>query len=79
MALMYNMIKNGQGENIFEFRTNQNGTRTRQATTSAQTHNSVCSDGHKVRVVEPWRQLPNSIKQAESKKAFKRALKQRKK
>jgi hypothetical protein len=29
-----------------------------------------------VRVVEPWNQLPDSIKQAESKEAFKRALKQ---
>jgi hypothetical protein len=46
---------------------------------SALTRNKVCSDGHKVRVVEPWNQLPHSIKQTESKEAFKRALKQRKK
>ncbi len=32
-----------------------------------------------VRVVEPWNQLPDSIKYAESKEAFKRALKLRKK
>ncbi len=32
-----------------------------------------------VRFVEPRNQLPNSIRQAESKEAFKRALKQRKK
>jgi len=61
MALVFKMIKDGQGENIFEFRTNQNGART-AGDNSAWTHNTGRKYSFAVRVIEPWNQLPDSIK-----------------
>jgi hypothetical protein len=64
------MKKDGQGEN------KQNGARTRQATAvhGLTTQQFAWKDNRKysyaVKVVGPWNQLPDSIKQAESKEAF---------
>jgi hypothetical protein len=44
-----------------------------------QTSDDIRKYSFSVRVVKPLNQLPDSIKQAESKEAFKKALKQRKK
>ena len=81
MALVHKMMNNGQGAGMFEFaRNDENGVRTRRA---AATHGLVVqyarTDIRKysfaVRVVEPWNRLPDTLKKAASKEAFKREWK----
>jgi hypothetical protein len=81
MALVHKMMNNGQGARMFEFaRNDDNGVRTRRA---AATHGLVVqfarTDIRKysfaVRVVEPWNRLPDTLKKAASKEAFKREWK----
>ena len=79
MALVHKMMNNGhQGISMFEFaRNDDTGVRTRQA---AATHGlavqfartDIRKYSFAVRVVEPWNRLPDTLKKAASKEAFKR-------
>ena len=81
MALVHKLLIDGQGQDIFKMAgTNENGVRTRRAaatygltTQFARTDIRKYSFG--VRVVEEWNKLPESVKQAPSKEAFKSRLK----
>ncbi len=53
---------------MFEFRANNDGARTRRVT-------DIRKYSFTVRVVETWNQLPDSVKQAADKEAFKRDMK----
>jgi hypothetical protein len=82
MALVQKMMSNGQGASMFEFARNDDaGVRTRQA---AATHGlavqfartDIRKYSFAVRVVEPWNRLPDTLKKAASKEAFKREWRQ---
>jgi ribonuclease P/MRP protein subunit RPP40 len=83
MALVHKMMSNGQGASMFEFARNDDAeVRTRHA---AATHGlavqfartDIRKYSFAVRVVEPWnRLLPDTLKKAASKEAFKREWRQ---
>jgi ribonuclease P/MRP protein subunit RPP40 len=82
MALVHKMMNNGQGTSMFEFGRNDDaGVMTRQA---AATHGlavqfartDIIKYSFAVRVVEPWNRLPDTLKKAASKEAFKREWRQ---
>ncbi len=82
MALVHKMMNNGQGTSMFEFARNDDaGVRTRRAAAAhglavqfART--DIRKYSFAVRVVEPWNRLPDTLKRAASKEAFKREWKQ---
>jgi hypothetical protein len=77
MVLVFKMIKGGQGENIFQVQKKPKWRQDQAGSNSAWTNNTVQharTDIRKnlfaVRDAELWIQLPDSIKQAESKEGF---------
>ncbi len=69
IALVHKLIKDSHGEDMFEFRANNDGARTRQAAiayklTVQYAQTDLRKYSFAVRVVEPWNQLTDSVKQA---------------
>ena len=85
MALVFKMTQEGQTKRLFEpTASNENGARTRQATaTNGLKVQYSRTDQRKysfaVRTVEQWNHLPDTVRQATSKEAFKSRLKQHRK